>query len=101
MIGPFSIVFLSCEYLFNLEIVFSRYSVADSGLLWSVFENYYFDNGFQLSDQVPFTDFATSWTDNSGYPVINVTRVNSIKFKITQVEKFSWIRINSINLHKA
>lgn len=55
--------------------------------LWAVFENYYFETKFKLRDGVSFTHFALSWTDQSGYPVINVIRdLNT--FKITQVKGY-------------
>lgn len=54
-----------------------RHSTASPSDLWAVFENYYFDNGFKLQEHVSFTDFALTWTDQSGYPVVNVVRNNS------------------------
>lgn len=64
-----------------------RYGVASSFDLWAVFENYYFDTGFQLQEGVEFTDFVTSWTDQVGFPLINVIYENSrSRFKITQVK---------------
>lgn len=64
-----------------------RYGVASSSDLWAVFENYYFDTGFELQEGVQFTDFVTSWTDQVGFPVINVIYENSrSQFKITQVK---------------
>lgn len=51
-----------------------KYGAVTPSNLWAVFENYYFETGYKLSDNVPFTNFIQSWTDQSGYPVINVTR---------------------------
>ncbi|XP_060860635.1 glutamyl aminopeptidase-like [Metopolophium dirhodum] len=55
--------------------------------LWAVYENYYFEIEYSLSENVQFTNFIQSWTDQSGYPVVNVTR-NQNTYIITQ-KKFS------------
>jgi len=66
------------------QIVSFRYGAVTPSNLWAVYENYYFDIEYKLSDNVPFTNFIQSWTDQSGYPVVNVTR-NQNTYIITQV----------------
>ncbi|VVC40906.1 Hypothetical protein CINCED_3A003082 [Cinara cedri] len=64
-----------------------RNAATSPSILWSVFENFYFDIKFQLQEDVSFTDFVHTWTDQSGYPVINVTWKNSM-YTVTQ-QRFS------------
>lgn len=63
-----------------------RYNAVSPSQLWAEFENYYFDTGFRFQEDVSFTNFIVSWTDQSGYPVINVSKKNSM-FTITQVRR--------------
>jgi len=71
------------------QIVPFRNGAVTPSNLWAVYENYYFETQYKLADDVQFTDFIQSWTDQSGYPVINVTR-NQKTYTITQVN----IRLN-------
>lgn len=75
-----------------LQIVSIRYGAVTPSNLWAVYENYYFDIEYKLSDNVPFTNFIQSWTDQSGYPVVNVTR-NQNTYIITQVN----IRLDQVH----
>lgn len=73
------------------QIVLFRNSAVTPSNLWAVYENYYFEINYKLSENVPFTNFIQSWTDQSGYPVVNVTK-NQNTFIITQVN----IKLNQV-----
>lgn len=77
-------------FMINQIVLFRNGAVTPSNL-WAVYENYYFEIDYQLSENVPFTNFIQSWTDQSGYPVVNVTK-NQNTFIITQVN----IRLNQV-----
>lgn len=72
--------------LYNIWCYFFRYGIVSPDMLWSSYENYYFDNKFKLKDNVSFTNFVLTWTDQSGYPIVNVTKNNNV-YTITQVIK--------------
>lgn len=74
-----------------LQIVLFRNGAVTPSNLWAVYENYYFETEYTFSENVQFTNFIQSWTDQSGYPVVNVTR-NQNMYIITQVN----IRLNQV-----
>ncbi|XP_050519995.1 uncharacterized protein LOC126893642 [Daktulosphaira vitifoliae] len=70
-----------------------NYSSATSNHLWAVFENYYFEKDYEVNGDMSFSFFMMSWTDQPGYPVINIKKHND-SFIITQ-ETFSIIPSNN------
>uniref|UniRef100_A0A2S2PB91 glutamyl aminopeptidase n=2 Tax=Schizaphis graminum TaxID=13262 RepID=A0A2S2PB91_SCHGA len=70
------------EVPLNLYLKNFKYGAVTPSNLWAVYENYYFDIGFKLSENVPFTNFIESWTNQPGYPVVNVIR-NQNTYTIT------------------
>jgi len=73
------------------QIMLFRNGAVTPSNLWAVYENYYFEIEYTLSENVQFTNFIQSWTDQSGYPVVNVTRnqntylITQVNFKLNQV----------------
>ncbi|XP_050432744.1 uncharacterized protein LOC126840826 [Adelges cooleyi] len=76
----------------------SEFGSASSRDLWAIFDNYYFDNRFELDKRVPFTYFMMSWTEQPGYPVVHVKNTNE-GFTITQ-EKFTVYPTNGTDASK-
>lgn len=61
-----------------------RYNAATPEELWNAFENVLYDADFELDENVSVTEFMKSWTEQTGYPLINVMKVNDT-FVISQV----------------
>jgi len=91
--GPASVYLVStpsCASISRVNrLTTCRYGAASADDLWAVFENYYFDNGYQLiagPTEVPFTDFVRSFMDQPGYPVVHVTKTPR-EFRVSQVRR--------------
>lgn len=52
--------------------------------LWTAFENVLFEAEYELGSNLTVTEFMESWTEQSGYPLIQVKRENDM-FVVTQV----------------
>lgn len=61
-----------------------RYAAATPEQLWIALENVLYDNEFDLGDNLTVTQFMRSWTEQTGYPLVTITKENNT-FEITQV----------------
>lgn len=52
--------------------------------LCAAFETVIYEENFDFNDKFIVTEFMNSWTEQAGYPLVNVTRANST-FIVTQV----------------
>lgn len=52
--------------------------------LWIAFENALFDDDFVLAKNLTITEIMKSWTEQPGYPLVEISKVNNA-FTITQV----------------
>jgi len=66
--------------------------------LWAVYENYYFEVDYALKENVPFTNFIESWTNQAGYPVVTVTK-NQNTYTLTYVSIRSILSIKSYKIN--
>lgn len=65
-----------------------RYKSVEPKNLWDSFDNVIADNEYKLGilgDQITVGEFMNTWTDQAGYPVINVQKNNDDSLSITQV----------------
>lgn len=67
----------------NITIVF-RYNAVTPEQLWIAFENVLYNADFELDENVSVTEFMKSWTEQAGYPLVTVIKVNDT-FIISQV----------------
>lgn len=62
----------------------SRYRAATPEDLWAALENVLYDAEFELDDSLTITEFMKSWTEQAGYPLVYIVKVNNT-FYISQV----------------
>lgn len=65
-----------------------RYKAAEPKNLWNSFDSVIFDMTYKagiLSNSITVEEYMKSWTDQAGYPVINVDSGNPNYLIVTQV----------------
>lgn len=65
-----------------------RYKAAEPKNLWNSFDSVIFDANYKsgiLGNTITVEEYMRSWTDQAGYPVINVDSGNSNYLIVTQV----------------
>uniref|UniRef100_A0A2H8TGD8 Aminopeptidase N n=1 Tax=Melanaphis sacchari TaxID=742174 RepID=A0A2H8TGD8_9HEMI len=67
----------------NLYLKKNEFKAATPENLWDAFENVLFDVQFDLGESVTVTEFMRSWTEQPGYPLVEIVR-NNDTFVITQ-----------------
>jgi len=68
-----------------IRVILFRFKAATPEELWTAFENALYDAEFDLGDNVTVTEFMRSWTEQAGYPLVEVVKENDT-FVITQVD---------------
>lgn len=61
-----------------------RYKAVTPEELWIAFESTLIDNNYELDNNISVTQYMRSWTEQAGYPLVNIIRENNT-FVITQV----------------
>jgi len=74
----------SFENNFNFRIIACRFKAATPENLWNAFENVLYEEEFDLGTDVTVTEYMRSWTEQPGYPLVEIARDNDT-FVITQV----------------
>jgi len=67
-----------------------RYKAAEPKNLWSSFDSVIFDANYKsgiLGNTITVGEFMSSWTDQSGYPVINIDTSSPNYIGISQVRR--------------
>lgn len=72
-----------------------RYNAVTPNELWIAFENVLIDNDFKLDEDISVTQYMKSWTEQAGYPLVTIARVNNT-FIITQVNIINIVFIYKI-----
>lgn len=62
-----------------------RFNAATPEKLWNAFENVLYDAQFDFGGNVTVTEFMRSWTEQPGYPLVEIVRDN-VTFVVTQVD---------------
>jgi len=73
-----------------------RYKAAEPKNLWNSFDNVIFDANYKsgiLGNTITVEEYMRSWTDQAGYPVVNVDSGNPNYLIVTQVCRI-YININ-------
>lgn len=68
-----------------------RYGSVDPDGLFAAFEDTIAEYQFDFGQDVTATNFMKQWTEQAGYPMINVVKAND-EFVITQVRIALWIQ---------
>lgn len=66
-------------------MIIFRFKAATPEELWDAFENVLYDAEYDLGENVTVTKFMRSWTEQAGYPLVEVVKEND-SFIITQVD---------------
>lgn len=66
-------------------MILFRFRAATPDDLWNAFENALYDVGFDLGEKLTVTEFMRSWTEQAGYPLVEIVKKNDT-FVITQVD---------------
>jgi len=62
--------------------------VANPDFLYSTFDNALTDHKYEIGNEMTVTDFMSSWTLQSGYPLLNIQKnETSNTFSVVQVIK--------------
>lgn len=72
------------NYTYNIYIIFLRYKAVTPENLWMAFEYVLKDTNFTLDENINVTQYMKTWTEQPGYPLVKVNRVNKT-FVVTQV----------------
>ncbi|XP_022172013.1 aminopeptidase N-like [Myzus persicae] len=67
----------------NLYLTKNKFRAATPDDLWNAFENALYDVGFDLGEKLTVTEFMRSWTEQAGYPLVEIVKKNDT-FVITQ-----------------
>ncbi|CAH1738623.1 aminopeptidase N-like [Aphis gossypii] len=67
----------------NLYLKNNEFNAATPEELWNAFENVLYDAEFDVGENVTVTEFMRSWTEQPGYPLVEIVRDNST-FVVTQ-----------------
>lgn len=87
---------MSCIfYCYNsLDIFYSygvlcllRYESVNPDVLFAAFENTISEYQYDFGKNITVTDFMKQWTEQAGYPMVSVIKINDV-FVITQVNEF-------------
>lgn len=66
--------------------MFSRENVVEPNDLYERFDSVLNENQYKLKDGMTIHDFMSNWTLQTGYPVLNITKNETINtFLVTQV----------------
>lgn len=71
--------------VYRIRVILFRFNAATPEELWTAFENVLYDAEFDLGENVTITEFMRSWTEQAGYPLVEVAKENDT-FIITQVD---------------
>ncbi|XP_025405726.1 aminopeptidase N-like isoform X2 [Sipha flava] len=82
----------------NFYLKANRYEAATPEKLWNAFENVLYEADYELGENVNVTLFMNSWTEQVGYPLVTISKVND-SLSITQ-ERFSVVVSNETDATK-
>lgn len=69
----------------RIRVILFRFKAATPEELWDAIENVLYDAEYDLGGNVTVTEFMRSWTEQAGYPLVEVVKENDA-FVITQVD---------------
>lgn len=69
----------------RLCVILFRFKAATPEDLWNAFESVLYEARFDLAENVSVTQFMRSWTEQAGYPLVEIAKDNDT-FVITQVD---------------
>lgn len=63
--------------------------------LWTEFENVLYETNFELDKSINVTQYMKSWTEQAGYPLVNILKYNNT-FIVTQVIISNFIILTAV-----
>lgn len=63
--------------------------------LWTEFENVLYETNFELDKSINVTQYMKSWTEQAGYPLVNIVKYNNT-FIVTQVIISNFIILTAV-----
>lgn len=79
----------------RIRVILFRFEAATPEELWTAFENTLYDAEFDLGENVTVTEFMRSWTEQAGYPLVEVVKENDT-FVITQVDTGDIVNVRGV-----